>query len=63
MTPNKEEASSKPYPCPYCKTLIHWDSENPHRPFCSKRCQDADYLGWANEEHSIPAIPNEDIFE
>jgi endogenous inhibitor of DNA gyrase (YacG/DUF329 family) len=30
-----------------------WNDDFPHRPFCSKRCQQSDFCGWANEEHVL----------
>lgn len=39
--------------CPSCKKKLLWDSENPHRPFCSSVCKDQDFVGWANEEKVI----------
>ena len=31
--------------------------ENPHRPFCSERCQLLDLSAWANERYRIPGDP------
>lgn len=39
--------------CPGCGIELVWDTTNPHRPFCSARCRNADFIGWANEEHRI----------
>jgi hypothetical protein len=39
--------------CPNCKTLVNWSEENPDRPFCSARCRNIDFCGWAQEEHLI----------
>lgn len=39
--------------CPGCGTSLTWDPANPFRPFCSSRCKDQDFVGWANEEHRI----------
>tara|TARA_B110000444_G_scaffold259988_1_gene305452 strand:- start:750 stop:953 length:204 start_codon:yes stop_codon:yes gene_type:complete len=36
--------------CPSCKTQLLWEASNPHRPFCSGRCRQLDFCGWANEE-------------
>jgi len=30
---------------------------NPHRPFCSQRCQLLDLDGWTSERHRIPGEP------
>lgn len=40
--------------CPGCGTAVAWTTENPSRPFCSERCRNEDFVGWANETHSIP---------
>ncbi|WP_421865339.1 DNA gyrase inhibitor YacG [Motiliproteus sp.] len=39
--------------CPHCQKPIEWDSNNPHRPFCSERCRLIDLGAWANEEYQI----------
>lgn len=39
--------------CPTCQKKIVWTSDNPFRPFCSKRCQLIDLGEWANEAHRI----------
>lgn len=39
--------------CPACATEIIWSKENPHRPFCSERCRNKDFIDWAKEEHRI----------
>lgn len=45
------------YPCPTCKKTTEYSSENKHRPFCSKRCQEIDLGAWASEEYKV-ASPN-----
>ncbi len=32
--------------CPRCGKALEYTPENPHRPFCSKRCKEADLYGW-----------------
>jgi hypothetical protein len=39
--------------CPTCKKPVEWE-DNPHRPFCSERCQMVDLGRWVNEEYSLP---------
>lgn len=39
--------------CPSCKSKTLWAKENANRPFCSQRCRDIDFCGWANEERLI----------
>ena len=36
--------------CPGCKSELTWDENNHYRPFCSERCRQLDFCGWANEE-------------
>ncbi|TNF06426.1 MAG: DNA gyrase inhibitor YacG [Gammaproteobacteria bacterium] len=40
--------------CPECGKPVAWIEESLFRPFCSKRCQQLDFGGWANESFSIP---------
>ncbi|HEY9037002.1 MAG TPA: DNA gyrase inhibitor YacG [Pseudomonadales bacterium] len=44
----------KTMPCPQCGTECLISTENRFMPFCSRRCKDADFLHWANDEHRIP---------
>lgn len=46
--------------CPTCGKAQAWTTSNPWRPFCSERCRLIDFGAWANEEHSIPALPELD---
>jgi len=39
--------------CPSCSGRVPWEG-NPHRPFCSERCQLADLGGWVMEQYRIP---------
>ncbi|HCD26312.1 MAG TPA: DNA gyrase inhibitor YacG [Gammaproteobacteria bacterium] len=45
--------------CPTCKKSVVWSNSNPHRPFCSARCQLIDLGAWADESHRIPGDPND----
>jgi len=49
--------------CPTCKTSLEWSTDNPHRPFCSKRCQLIDLGEWADEQHTIPTKDEQQAFE
>ncbi|MEZ0232164.1 MAG: DNA gyrase inhibitor YacG [Methylophilaceae bacterium] len=50
--------------CPQCKALVEFSSDNPYRPFCSKRCKMIDLGEWASESYTIPeAIKPEDLLE
>ena len=49
--------------CPNCNISIKWTNDYPERPFCSVRCKNNDFIGWANEEKTIAGNPSyEDIF-
>ena len=39
--------------CPTCHRVTEWEN-NPHRPFCSDRCQLIDLGGWTAERYRIP---------
>ncbi|MGH7826257.1 MAG: DNA gyrase inhibitor YacG [Candidatus Binatia bacterium] len=39
--------------CPTCRAEVQWES-NPHRPFCSERCQLIDLGAWTSERYRIP---------
>ncbi len=47
--------------CPNCGKQTVWN-DNPHRPFCSERCQLVDLGKWATEEYRIPVVtPPEEL--
>jgi endogenous inhibitor of DNA gyrase (YacG/DUF329 family) len=39
--------------CPNCGIDVAWGEQSPDRPFCSPRCRDTDFIGWAKEEQRI----------
>lgn len=39
--------------CPTCRKETAWEN-NPHRPFCSERCQLIDLGAWVSERYRIP---------
>lgn len=41
--------------CPSCKKEVVYRTDNPFRPFCSKRCRLIDLGAWLEEGYSIPA--------
>ncbi|MGE0787955.1 MAG: DNA gyrase inhibitor YacG [Sandaracinaceae bacterium] len=41
--------------CPICRTECARHPENPHAPFCSKRCRMADLGSWLNEDYRVPS--------
>ena len=49
--------------CPGCGGPSLYAPDNPHRPFCSARCRNADFGAWASEAYRIaapPAAPDDD---
>ena len=40
--------------CPTCRKDTEWQN-NPHRPFCSERCQLIDFGAWTTERYRIPS--------
>ncbi len=53
VTPIKPYSKTTLIACPQCKKPTAYNQSNPARPFCSKRCKDADFIGWSNEEKVI----------
>ena len=47
--------------CPTCHKKVEWSDKNPHRPFCSKRCQLIDLGEWAKESNRLPSDSIEDV--
>lgn len=48
--------------CPNCRKIIKWSKNNPHRPFCSERCQILDLGEWASDNRYIPSdAENDDV--
>lgn len=41
--------------CPTCETELVYDTNNPYRPFCSKRCRLIDLGEWASEGYKVPS--------
>lgn len=39
--------------CPICSAEVAWEN-NPHRPFCSERCQLIDLGAWVDERYRVP---------
>lgn len=56
-------AAGRMVPCPTCKGPALFDPANPWRPFCSKRCRQADLGAWASERFRMPAAPPTDEAE
>ncbi len=52
-TAETNTASNIVVQCPQCKKPVHWNDRYPHRPFCSKRCQQLDFGEWATEQNTI----------
>jgi endogenous inhibitor of DNA gyrase (YacG/DUF329 family) len=47
--------------CPTCRKETAWEN-NPHRPFCSERCQLIDLGAWTEGRYRIPGDKIEDDF-
>lgn len=45
--------------CPICHREAAWEN-NPHRPFCSERCQLIDLGAWTEGRYRIPSDAIED---
>lgn len=52
-----DENQTPVVPCPQCGKRLYWTSDNPWRPFCSKRCKMIDLGAWADESHRIAGEP------
>ena len=50
-------------PCPTCKKVTVYRTDNPFRPFCSKRCRLIDLGTWLEEGYSIPAAEDTEMPE
>ncbi|MBI4193914.1 MAG: DNA gyrase inhibitor YacG [Betaproteobacteria bacterium] len=46
--------------CPRCGKSTAWDTGNPYRPFCSKRCKLIDLGAWASETYRIAVTETKD---
>lgn len=46
--------------CPTCRSTVTWQ-DNPHRPFCSERCQMIDLGQWADESYRIQGPSQEPL--
>lgn len=49
--------------CPVCATPVLWTALADYRPFCSRRCQETDFLKWARSEYSLPAADDSQPWE
>jgi len=54
--------------CPGCGDEVVWEPASEFRPFCSARCKNLDFIGWAKEEHKLAGdtdyddLLSEDLF-
>lgn len=46
--------------CPTCQAKVLMTDAFPERPFCSKRCQQIDFGGWASESYQIEGNDEDD---
>jgi endogenous inhibitor of DNA gyrase (YacG/DUF329 family) len=44
--------------CPTCRKGVTWEKSSLHRPFCSIRCKQIDFVEWATEGFKIPDKEN-----
>ena len=51
--------------CPTCQVQVFWNTQSPHRPFCSKRCQLIDLGEWSEENNKISSqlTPSQELNE
>jgi len=42
--------------CPACRGPSVYAPSNPYRPFCSRRCREADLGAWASESYRVEAV-------
>ncbi len=57
-----KKGNKKTY-CPSCLTRLLWHKNNPHRPFCSERCKNNDFICWSNETHNMLGYsPYDELF-
>ena len=54
--PNDKQMRGSKRPCPICRN----DAAEAWRPFCSKRCADADLGRWLGGRYAIPGEPADD---
>ncbi|RJO64529.1 MAG: DNA gyrase inhibitor YacG [Myxococcales bacterium] len=40
--------------CPRCGKSVEYSEDNPWRPFCSRRCKEADLYGWLIDDEEEP---------
>ncbi len=46
--------------CPSCGGDSRYEPGNPYRPFCSARCRNVDFGGWASESFRLAVKPTAD---
>lgn len=47
------DQATKTIPCPHCSGPARVSSDNPYRPFCSRRCKLIDLGDWLDESNRI----------
>ena len=55
--PTPPRAKPRTVPCPTCRRPALFTPDNPHRPFCSARCQGHDFGAWASEAYRVESAP------
>ena len=56
----KTETPARIVRCPGCSGDSRYAADNPYRPFCSARCKNVDFGGWASESFRLQARPDPD---
>ncbi|MFZ4649770.1 MAG: DNA gyrase inhibitor YacG [Rubrivivax sp.] len=54
MSTNPCAPAARQVDCPACKGPSLYAPSNPWRPFCSRRCREADLGAWASEGYRVP---------
>jgi endogenous inhibitor of DNA gyrase (YacG/DUF329 family) len=58
--PNRAAAAGPLVPCPTCRRLTPYRSDNAWRPFCSERCKMSDLGAWATEQFRVEGTATEE---
>ncbi len=57
--PTGSSTKARRVACPSCRTDIEWSTDNPFRPFCSRRCKLTDLGAWASGAYRLPVPVDE----
>jgi len=48
-----DSRTAKIFPCPVCRKITRYNTDNPYRPFCSERCRMIDLGQWLEEDYRV----------